>query len=38
MAVTAKEHDGIEAGLTFMYPSFVVPESFPSLYVFNRGR
>ncbi len=37
ISATATDRSAIAAGTKFMYPSFVIPEDFPSLFMFNRG-
>jgi hypothetical protein len=37
MAATTKDDSAVGAGRTFMYPTFVIPSRFPSLFIFNRG-
>lgn len=37
MSVTTREGGGVPAGERFMYPTFIIPENFPRLFMFNRG-
>jgi hypothetical protein len=37
MAATTREGSADGTGLKFMYPTFVVPNSYPTLFMFNRG-
>ncbi len=37
MAATTKEDSAAGGGHAFMYPTFVIPSRFPSLFIFNRG-
>ncbi len=37
ISATATEASATVAGQKFMYPSFVIPEEFPKLFMFNRG-
>jgi hypothetical protein len=38
MAAQTAEGSAAGVGLTFMYPTFVIPDRFPNLFMFNRGR
>lgn len=37
IAVTTRDGSAQGAGQKFMYPTFIIPENFPKLFMFNRG-
>lgn len=37
VSATTREGSADGVGLKFMYPTFIVPNSYPTLFMFNRG-
>jgi hypothetical protein len=38
MAARTTDRSAVGSGRVFMYPTLVIPERFPSLFMFNRGQ
>ena len=38
MSARTTDQSAVGGGLMFMYPSLVIPDDFPKLFMFNRGQ